>query len=195
MAHRLVRSFIFVILFVASYCACNAAEFCADLKIKVGDKLSSGRVFVKGDYIRMDIKEGGKTFMTMLAQNGCPTIWYYDSDLKLYWSLQREVPYNLLNCQSECASWQGADCGIAKIDGVKCRKIVYPTMGGKETRWYSEKLKVPVKIASERLGKRFVIQYCNIKQNKQREDIFMIPGGYQNREPDYWTKFKSVFGN
>lgn len=195
MTHRLTRSFVVLVLVIVSCGACCALEFSADLKSNVGYGPSKGRVFVKDKYIRMDFKDNGKTMMTLLAENGSSTVWYYDSDLKLYWSYLREVPYNLLNTQSDCAQWHGIDCGVEKINGFRCRKISYPIMGGKETRWYSEKLKVPVKIDEERLGKHFTMQYFNIKQCKQQEAVFMIPGGYENREPDYWKKFHATFGD
>jgi hypothetical protein len=195
MAHRLTRSLVALFLVVASCGTCWALEFCADLKSNVGGEPSKGKIFVKGNYIRMDFKENGKTMMTMLAQNGSSTVWYYDSDLKIYWSYSREVPYNLLNTKTDCAQWRGVDCGFEKINGMKCRKVSYPIMGGKETRWYSEKLKVPIKIEEERLNKHFTLQYYNIKQCKQSEEVFMIPGGYENREPDYWKKYHSISGD
>jgi hypothetical protein len=188
--HRLLA----VLALIVSPCgACWAQEFSADLKCITNGSASMGKVYVKNNYVRIDNNYKGHNIFTILAENGNSTAWVYDKDLKLYWSFTREDPFNFLNKISECQDWKGIDMGFEKVSGLKCHKIAYPVNGGKETRWYSEKLKVPIKFERELINHRTTLLYMNIKVGKQKDEIFMIPGNYENRVADYWTKIMPMF--
>ncbi len=188
--HRLLV----VVAFLALSCgACRSAEFSADLKYVTNGTASMGKMYVKNNYMRIDNNYKGNNIFTILAENGNSTAWLYDKDLKLYWSFTREVPFNFLNTLSECKTWNGVDMGLEKVGNMKCRKIAYPVNGGKETRWYSEKLRVPIKFERELINYHTTLLYMNIKIGKQKDEVFMIPGGFENRIADYWTKFMPMY--
>ncbi len=156
-----------------------AAEFSADVIKKMGDEVQKGKIFVKGNKMRMEFEEG----ITIMDLATGKTITLQPEE-KLYMELPGGGPMATAAQSDEELSKIATKkhVGTEKISGYKCDKylITYRDKEmGKMTQWHSKKLNYPIKVFYRGPQGDMVVEYKNIKEGGVKDSLFKVPPGYQ----------------
>lgn len=160
-------------------------EFSADMVRTMTGQTSSGKVYVKGDLVRMETTlpmPGGKTVVILNVKSGKTII--LQPAQKMYMEMVGQKDAAAWVTKDEDYAKLGADrklVGAEEVNGYKCRKYEVTfknTAMGKTTQWISEKLMFPVKIVHSGPGGEMVQELKNIKDDKVPDSLFKIPDGY-----------------
>lgn len=156
-----------------------AAEFSADVIQKMGEEVQKGKIFVKGNKIRMEFEDG--ISIMDLATGKTITL---QPEEKMYMELPGAGPMaSAAESDKELSKIATKKhVGTEKISGYKCDKylITYRDKEmGKMTQWHSKKLNYPIKVFYRGPQGDMVVEYKNIKEGGVRDSLFKIPPGYQ----------------
>jgi outer membrane lipoprotein-sorting protein len=158
----------------------QGAEFSATMIAKSGGQETEGKIFVKGDKIRNEMKAGGETQISIIRPDK-KMMWLIMPAQKAY----MEMP---LNPQAT------GPMMIKKPEGQVKMKLLGPeTVNGYETEkyetsvkrrgqevkeyiWLSKKLGMPIKMAAA--DGSHLMEYRDIKEGGVPDDLFQPPQGY-----------------
>jgi len=160
-----------------------AAEFTADLIQKQQGMEMKGKIYVKGEKMRMDMtKDGEKT--STITRIDKKIIWIIKHNDKMYMEMPSMVGTLQVSKIDEDLK-KIADkkkVGTEKVNGYKCDKylITYKDKSmGKMTQWISKKLNYPIKMVYHSSYGDMYTEYKNIKEGKVKDSVFEIPKGYE----------------
>ncbi len=186
MRTKFIESFIAALTLLMIFgCHRNPAieNFTADIIQEVNNQRIEGKMFVKGNEYRMDIKEGeDETSILVNRKRGKQTVIIHS----------RKVAYEHLNTSSKSLSENPFEYfnslleknssrkkGSEVINGYECRKIeVYEKNKNLATAWVSNTLNWPIKIEIEAEPQKDVILE-KIKEEPVEENLFQVPEGYK----------------
>jgi len=142
-----------------------------------------GKIYVKGDKMRMDgTKEGEKT--STITRIDKKMIWILNHGDKMYMEMPAMVD-TLQASKIDVDLTKIADkkkVGTEKVNGYKCNKylITYKDKSmGTMTQWISKKLDYPIKIVYHSSYGDMYTEYKNIKEGRVKDSVFEIPKGYK----------------
>lgn len=155
----------------------QATDFCADMetKAKNGQVMVIGKMCVKGQKSRHEMKQGGRT-MIMINRPDKHIAWSLMPQSKQY----MEVPITEEEMESQPENWnrdlkkEGKFLGKETINGVECNKYELSEENEKITYWISKKDDIPVRILSNEME----VNYKNIHTGNISDSLFEIPSGY-----------------
>jgi len=181
--YNLLAGFI-VLLCVLSFSLMTfAAEFTADSIQKQHGMETKGKIYVKGEKMRMDMtKEGEKT--TTINRIDKKIIWIINHGDKMYMEMPAMID-TLQASKVDLDLTKIADkkkVGTEKINGYKCDKylITYKDKSmGTMTQWISKKLDYPIKMVYHSSYGDMYTEYKNIKEGRVKGSVFEIPKGYK----------------
>lgn len=160
-----------------------AAEFMADLIQKRQGIEMKGKIYVKGEKMRMDMTmEGEKT--STITRIDKKIVWIIKHEDKMYMEMPSMVGTLQAGKVDEDLK-KIADkkkVGTEKVNGYKCDKylIIYKDKSmGKMTQWISKKLNYPIKMVYHSSYGDMYTEYKNIKEGKVKDSVFEIPKGYE----------------
>ena len=160
-----------------------AAEFTADLIQKRQGIEMKGKIYVKGEKMRMDMTmEGEKT--STITRIDKKIVWIIKHEDKMYMEMPSMVGTLQVSKIDEDLK-KIADkkkVGTEKVNGYKCDKylITYKDKSmGKMTQWISKKLNYPIKMVYHSSYGDMYTEYKNIKEGKVKDSVFEIPKGYE----------------
>ncbi len=160
-----------------------AAEFTADLIQKRQGIEIKGKIYVKGEKMRMDMTmEGEKT--STITRIDKKSVWIIKHEDKMYMEMPSMVGTLQAGKVDEDLK-KIADkkkVGTEKVNGYKCDKylITYKDKSmGKMTQWISKKLNYPIKMVYHSSYGDMYTEYKNIKEGKVKDSVFEIPKGYE----------------
>lgn len=160
-----------------------AAEFTADLIQKRQGIEMKGKIYVKGEKMRMDMTmEGEKT--STITRIDKKIVWIIKHEDKMYMEMPSMVGTLQAGKVDEDLK-KIADkkkVGTEKVNGYKCDKylIIYKDKSmGKMTQWISKKLNYPIKMVYHSSYGDMYTEYKNIKEGKVKDSVFEIPKGYE----------------
>jgi hypothetical protein len=148
-----------------------AADFSADFVVREKGKkeFTKGMVFVKGDKIRQEIREGkekqitifrpdrGVIWMVIPEQQACVLMPYKTVDKKFErWSSHKESEAEYL--------------GEEAVSGLLCKKYQLTKNGERNYLWISDKFPFPVRMTH----KDGTVEYKNIKAGNVSDSLFEI---------------------
>ncbi|NLM36603.1 MAG: DUF4412 domain-containing protein [Firmicutes bacterium] len=183
MAKRLVTK-LFLLLAVVFICSglvlAAKPEFSGEMILTdAKGKVTNGTIYVQGtEKIRQEITEGDTVTVTILRL-----------DKKVSWTLLPDQQYmevsfpfdpNQLNSEFE---YEMKTLGSETVNGYDCQIIQYTYKERKYgilVQWFSEELGFAVKTQTkDAKGKvTSTIEYRNIVEGKQPDELFEIPNGY-----------------
>ena len=161
-----------------------AAEFSADMIQKIKGQTQTGKVFIKGKKMRMEMTTPGNKMVHIMLSEENKTIILMTKE-KMYMEM------TAVNKPGASPSANKADLekvatlkqlGTETINGYLCDKyqvIFQDKKQGASTQWYSKKLDFPLKMVSQGPHGASVTEYQNIKEGTVSDSSFIIPPGYQ----------------
>ncbi len=156
-------------------CASQASDFCAEMVSKSGRNSTSGKVYVSGDKIRVEMQEA-----ISISRPDKNLVWVVMPSEKMY--MEQPIDYKTL--ASSSARIEGEierkPLGQEALDGKPAQKfqVTYVYKGRKDTiyQWFIPDLAVPVKSAA--VNGSWSVEYRNIRIGKQAPHLFELPAGY-----------------
>ena len=164
-----------------------AAEFSADMLQKMAGQTQTGKIFMKGSKMRMEMDTpGGKTINIILPDEGKSIMLIPQQ--KMYMEMSSaDTPGSPPPAGKDDLEKMAdlKNLGKEKINGYSCDKyeVIYndKTMG-KMIQWISPKLNIPLKMAGEGPHGDFTLEYKNIKEGGVPDSMFQVPPGYQKMQ-------------
>jgi outer membrane lipoprotein-sorting protein len=175
---------VFFILIFLSAISSRAAEFSADMIQKMQGQTQTGKVFIKGKKMRMEMDTPGNKMVHIMLPEQKKTIML----------MTKEKMYMEMTAANNPGSSPSSDkeelekiatvkqLGTETINGYLCDKlqvIFHDKNQGTSTQWVSKKLNFPIKMVSQTPHGEAVTEYQNIKEGSVPDSSFIIPPGYQ----------------
>jgi hypothetical protein len=164
----------------------RAAEFSADFfEEKSGEEKEkvTGKIYVKGNKIRLDQLEGGAVIGSMLSDHDKGTVFVLNHEEKTYMRLMDAGPGMVPALKEKTTDIaEVKELGRETVHGYNCQKTRYTYKDkqlGSMVQWYSEKLGHVVKMDMEWPIGTIKREHRNIKEGKQPDSLFTIPAGYK----------------
>ncbi len=156
-----------------------AAEFSADITQKMGEEVQKGKIFIKGNKMRMEFEDG--ISIMDLATGKTITL---QPEEKMYMELPGAGPMPSADESDKDLSKIATKkhVGTEKISGYKCDKYLityHDKVMGKMTQWHAKKLNYPIKVLHQGPQGDMLVEYTNIKEGGVSDSLFKIPSGYQ----------------
>jgi outer membrane lipoprotein-sorting protein len=157
-----------------------SAEFSADLIQKTAGMTTKGKVYIKGNKMRMEMETpAGKSINLMDIGTGLMQM--LQPEQKMYFEMETPEAGVVKTDEALDKIADKKHVGTEKVNGYKCDKyeIIYHDRSlGKMSQWFSKKLNYPIKIIYNGPQGEMVVEYKNIKQGKVDSSLFEIPPGY-----------------
>ena len=158
-----------------------SAESSADLIQKTAGMTTKGKVYIKGNKMRMEMETpAGKSINLMDIDTGLMQM--LQPEQKMYFEMQTPEAGVVKTDEALDKIADKKHVGTEKVNGYKCDKyeIIYHDRSlGKMSQWFSKKLNYPIKIIYNGPQGEMVVEYKNIKQGKVDSSLFEIPPGYE----------------
>ncbi len=172
-----------LVLFATGTVAAAPVEFSAAITVSDAQKkISTGKVFIKGEKIRQETTVDDQSSITILRL-----------DKKLSWTLipaekqYMEVALNFDPAHPASGSkdheYTTSDLGTEKVNGYDCRVTQYTYKNpkyGVTVQWVAKSLNYPVRyLTKDSKGHvTLTVDYTNIKTGKLADSLFEVPSGY-----------------
>ena len=158
----------------------SAAEFSADLIQKQGGVSTKGKVYIKGNKMRMEMETPAGTSVNLMdTETGLMQM--LQPAQKMYFEMQAPTTGVVQTDEALAKIADKKHVGTEKVNGHKCDKyelIYHDRSLGKTTQWFSKKLNYPIKTVYNGPQGEMVMEYKNIKEGKLDASLFKIPSGY-----------------
>jgi len=183
---RFIRSVVAALILIIFFnCSTDSppVSFTADMVQNVNNRRIEGRIFVKGNKYRMDIKEGEEELSILVDRESGKQQVLVHSERNAHEHLNTSPkslsnnPFEYFNHLLENNSSRKGN--IEVINGNKCRKTeVFRKDKKLATAWISDNLDWPVKIKTEFKPKKDV-DLSNIKEETLDDSLFRVPEDYR----------------
>ena len=158
----------------------SAAEFSADLIQKQGGVSTKGKVYIKGNKMRMEMETPAGTSVNLMdTETGLMQM--LQPAQKMYFEMQAPTTGVVQTDEALAKIADKKHVGTEKVNGHKCDKykIIYHDRSlGEMTQWFSKKLNYPIKTVYNGPQGEMLMEYKNIKEGKLDGSLFKIPSGY-----------------
>jgi outer membrane lipoprotein-sorting protein len=164
----------------------SAAEFSADMVQKTHGQTMTGKVFVKGTRMRMEMNHAGGSMVTIALPDQHKSIVLMPAQKMYMESITtpaQEAPKVGDRDLEQRATVK--QLGTEEVNGYKCEKyeiIPRDASAGKITQWVSKELSYPLKSVHQGPQGEATTEYQNIKQGGVADSLFQIPPGYQKMQ-------------
>jgi len=183
---KLLLSMILLLWMVTFSLVALAVEFSADSVQEGFGHISKGKIYIKGNKMRMDGtgEDGKKSIMISDLSKG--TAYVLMPEDKIYFKMSNVLARTKMNqTEAEEELARIADkklMGKERVNGYLCDKfeIIYHDKSlGKVVQWFSKKLNYPIKMVFTSSRGKMVTEYKNIKEGGVSNSLFEIPSDYQ----------------
>ena len=153
-------------------------EFSADFITTDMEKVSTGRIWVKGDRVRQELTGAEGSLITIYRFDKM-ALWTFIPGNRY---LERNPPPNPALPYKE--GYQRTVLGVEKINGYACEIIKYTYQNkadGIYVVWISQKLNYPIKTETRAANKRIIAatECKNIREETVDDALFELPAGYR----------------
>ena len=163
---------LFSLCFVTS--GAFAEDFSADMVNTVGKQIMQSKLYISGDKIRMDMKEG-----VMIIRNDKKISWMLMPSEKMYMENPIDMSRVPKTSKSLDAEIDRTSLGMETIDGKQAEKfkVNYKENGQNASvyQWLVNK-EIPIKV--EAVDGSWSMEYKNLSLGAQPADLFEVPAGY-----------------
>lgn len=185
---RLKQVMLLILLMILLACSglTPRTEFSADMIQGQNVTISEGKIYVKGNKVRMENFTSRGTAITIIDLDTGKMALIHPSE-KVYFETQA-TGFETLFPQSHKNSPDYAEkkhLGTETINGYECDKYLYTLPGQTSavtTKWVSKKLGFPIKVIFPSPKGEMTIEYSNIKEGGVDDTLFEIPAGYRKME-------------
>ena len=157
-----------------------AAEFSADIIQKQVGITTKGKVYIKGNKMRMEMETpAGKSVNLMDTETGLMQMLHPAQ--KMYFEMQAPEAGVVQTDEALAKIADKKPVGTEKVNGHKCDKyeIIYHDRSlGKTTQWFSKRLNYPIKTVYKGPQGEMVMEFKNIKEGRLDSSLFKIPSDY-----------------
>ncbi|MCB2185222.1 MAG: DUF4412 domain-containing protein [Deltaproteobacteria bacterium] len=160
--------------------AAQAADFSADT-VMSGQMQNTGKIYVKGDHLRMDMNMRGVKSMQFIDLKTNTTLVCTET-AKVCMSMQRPLPKGQERPAPDLSNVPKKKLGTEKVSGYECDKYELETPKDKKVRtivWVSQKLGYPIKSVHMMQGKEISYELVNIKEGGVSDDVFQPPADFK----------------
>jgi len=170
-----------VALIYSGFVFAVSPEFSADLIMTdAKGQTATGKIYVQGtDRIRQEISDQGEVGVTILRM-----------DKKVCWTLMPEQQYMEIkfpfdpNQPNPEYQYDQKTLGTETVNGYSCQVIQYTYKDKKHgvlLQWIADELGFAVKTQTKNTRGKVssTVEYKNIVQGKQMDELFEIPAGYE----------------
>jgi len=163
------------LLFLAFSAVAAAQSFSADIVMKSGNDVTTGKVFVAPQKMRMEM-EG----MITITRMDLKLIWMIMPEEKMYMEMAIKPGQHIPSSDKMEGEVERVLVGSHTIDGKAASKyrITVNTNGQKESfyQWIASDSGFPVKMAA--LDNSWSHEYRNLVMAEPAASLFELPGGY-----------------
>jgi hypothetical protein len=162
----------------------QAAEFSATVVSKAEGQAVQGKVFVKGDKMRNEMKMGDETNITITRPDK-KVVWIAMPEQKMYMEmpLTDKMQQKMMMKDPEDQA-KMKHLGADAVNGYDCDKYQFDTvLNGKSVKqyvWIAKQLKMAIKSQTE--DGSMTMEYRDIKVGAVPDSVFDIPQGYQKMD-------------
>ena len=168
----------------AAFATAPAFQFSADMVMTAQGHSVSGKYYMNGDKMRMEMSMMGQTSITIARH-----------DKKLSWVLMpAQKSYMEMSMQGKAqgptpfdaeADFKYTQVGTESVDGHPCKKMKFTTTKAGQTfsgfHWLATDLKdLPIKWSDE--AGTSMMELKNVKMGASPADLFELPAGYKKME-------------
>lgn len=178
---------IVVLLSALSLLAQVPPQFSADMKISSKGMGGTGKLYVGGQKVRMDMSvQGAQT--TVITRNDRKVVYMLMPN-KTYMEMSTEMKgaqkggpeWRMYDPANPCADTPGMSCtkaGTGIVSGRLCNKWLFTEKqsGSRMTVWIDQKTAIPVK---SEMSDGSSMELLNIKEGSPSPSLFEVPAGYQ----------------
>jgi hypothetical protein len=162
----------------------GAAEFSADMIQTMQGQTQTGKVFIKGKKIRMEMNTPRNKMVHIFLPEQNKTIILMTQEKMYREMVSPNQPGSTPSSNKEDLEKVATlkQLGTETINGYLCdtyQVIFHDKNQGIMTQWYSKKLNFPLKRVSQGPHGEVVTEYQNIKEGTVAEANFLIPPDYQ----------------
>lgn len=180
---------IYLLIFV--FCTASlamAASFSADIVMEKNGKTETGKIYLLNQYYRLEVLEDDKP-MVIIADREKNVHCFLNMKEKVFFEIPsddfRILTSDPFKASEYMVSKYGSKVeGTEKINGINCERQAVMVQGSKiHSRWFSKKLKIPVKLVSYD-GKKasYVTELKNIREVDLQKELFAPPSGFNQVE-------------
>jgi hypothetical protein len=159
-----------------------AAEFSADSVSTYKGKTTTGKIYMKNKFIRMESNHDGYESINIidLAKK---VSYILNSASKTYMEIQVTDQMLATVTADDLGTWKSL--GPETINGYLCDKRLYvpkDKQPGDLTVWFSTKLNWSIKSVSSSKQGDMITEYKNIKEGGVSDSLFKIPSDYSKMD-------------
>lgn len=161
----------------------SAAEFSAEMIQKMAGQTMTGKIYVKGTKMRIEMNTPGGPVVTIALPDAGKSLMLQTGS-KMYMEMSIDAFSSIPN-MTETDFEKIADknhLGSEKINGYDCDKyeiIYHDSSMGKLTQWFSKRLNYPIKMIFKGPQGEVITEYKQIKEGSIKDSLFQVPAGYQ----------------
>ncbi len=183
-----LTSIYLLVLVLCTASSAMAASFSADIVMEKNGKTETGKFYLLNQYYRLEVLENGKP-MVIIADNEKKVHRVLNMEEKIFFEISSDDFGVLINDPFKASEYMVSQYGskvegTEKINGIKCEKQVVISQDTKiHSRWFSTKLKFPVKLVSYR-GEQasYVAELKAIRNVDLQMDLFKPPADFKQVE-------------
>jgi outer membrane lipoprotein-sorting protein len=183
-----LTSIYLLVLVLCTASSAMAASFSADMVIEKKGETETGKFYLLDQYYRLEILENGKP-MVIIADRKKNVHRVLNMEKKVFFEIPSDDFGVLINDPFKASEYMVSQYGskvegTEKINGIKCEKQVVISQDTKiHSRWFSTKLKFPVKLVSYR-GEQasYVAELKAIRNVDLQMDLFKPPADFKQVE-------------
>jgi uncharacterized cupredoxin-like copper-binding protein len=167
-----------IVVFVGAACflftlmaSAYAVELTADMVSKEGKITRNGKVYVKGDKVRI---EKGSTPLYIIVRNDKGILWQVNNVERTYLEAKLTPDMKPMIEEKFAGETGRKQVGTETVNGYAAKKYTVTVTRGKKaetvTQWYSQEYAFTVKVA----GSNWSTEYKNIKKGKVDDSLFEL---------------------
>lgn len=189
MTRRFIGPFVIVVLLSAmSLLAQTPSQFSSDLKITAKEMPGTGKLYVAGPKVRMDMSIEGNPGTTIITDSErkiaymlMPGNMYMEMSTEGKAAKKQGPQWRMYNAANPCADIPDMTCqktGTGIADGRLCDKWSFTDKKGRSnmTVWIDQKNGIPIK---SEMSDGTKVELLNIKEGPQSPSLFEVPSGYK----------------
>jgi len=186
---RKLTSIIYLLILVlCTVSSATAASFSADMVTEKNGKTETVNFYLLDPYYRMEVLEDGKPIV-IIADREKNVHRFLNMEEKVFFEIPSDDFRILISDPFKASEYMVSKYGSQvegneKINGINCERQAVIVQDSKiHSRWFSKKLKIPVKLVSYD-GKKtsYVTELKNIREVDLQKELFAPPSGFKQVE-------------
>ncbi len=167
-----------VVVLAALGMGAAASEFSADMRSSAAGVETTGRLYVKGDRMRIEQEAMGQRSV-MIIDTAAHVTWMIQEDMGMYMEIAgMEAEHGAAVPEPDA---ERVDLGTEEVNGYLCDKMEFRLPGDDSvmTQWVARDLNYPIRQVYSGPEGQMVTEYSNIREGGVADTLMQVPKGYQ----------------